>query len=476
MALGEKTGAAGKGANLRFTAVDLRQVMPFGVFFGVCLFAPRFTDDAYITTLIYIGINVLLVVGLNLLMGYAGQISLGHAAFFGIGAFTSAILTRKPMPGEVIPGFAVGVGVMLGAAVLIALTRVKGWRLAACVAAMLVAQWISNVLGWGVLGALPLYAAAMAGTGVLTRTGVVKPAVAGVAAALMAMLCNSFLLGVLANAGTGPWKAMAVGVFFTGLIAYLIGDEVLRLRGHYLAMATLGFGIIVEIVFRQWTAVTGGSSDGIFDIPSIEYARSLPAPIIGVLKWAAGGELGMKQEYYYLVWAFVFVALLVSVNIVRSRVGRAFRAVHGSEIAAESLGVDTERYKVQVFVFSAALASVAGSLHAHNAGIGYVHPSEFSFIVSVLLVVMVVVGGMASVWGSLFGAGVIQLIKDWLLGIDKAAPVVFGVALKGLDPIVFGAVLIIVMMLLPQGLVRGLTDAAKAAWARSMRARAQASE
>jgi len=176
-------------------------------------------------------------------------------------------------------------------------------------------------------------------------------------------------------------------------------------------------------------------------------------------------------QYYYLVWGFVFLALVLAVNIVRSRVGRAFRAVHGSEPAAASLGVDTERYKVQVFVLSAALASIAGSLHAHNAGIGYINPSEFSFMVSVQLVVMVVLGGMASVWGSMFGAGAIQMLKNWMLDLDKAHHQFLGLTLKGLDPIVFGAVLIVVMIVLPQGLVRGVGDGLSAVWRMITRSR-----
>jgi branched-chain amino acid transport system permease protein len=154
---------------------------------------------------------------------------------------------------------------------------------------------------------------------------------------------------------------------------------------------------------------------------------------------------------------------MLGVNIVRSRVGRAFRAVHGSEVAAESLGVDTSRYKVQVFVLSAGIASVAGSLYAHQAGVGYIHPSEFGFGVSAQLVVMVVVGGMASIWGALLGATTLQLIKTWLLGLEKTQHTLFGLTLTGLEPIVFGAVLIGVMIVMPQGLVRGVSDAAAAA-------------
>ncbi len=185
---------------------------------------------------------------------------------------------------------------------------------------------------------------------------------------------------------------------------------------------------------------------------------SLPKAIRHLFVAAAGGPIDAQREYYYLVWAFVFFSLVLANNIVRSRVGRAFRAVHGSETAAESLGVDTERYKVQVFVLSAGLASIAGSLYAHNAGIGYINPSEFDFMVSVQLVVMVVVGGMASIWGALLGATAIQVIRDWLLNLDQANLHVLGITLKGLDPIVFGAVLIIVMIVLPQGFARGISD------------------
>lgn len=439
-------------------------LLPFVIFFIAYLFAPRFAKETQLTALIYIGINVLLVVGLNLLMGYTGQISLGHAAFFGLGAYASAILTVRPVPAESIPGLSVGLGVMMGCAVLISLTRAVGWKLALGVAALIVFSWIARLTHLPPVAVIAVYAVGMALYGLVTKLGWWKCGLAGLSAALLMALSNHFLSGVLERGSASPWTAMVVGMFLTGLIAYLIGGQVLRLRGHYLAMGTLGFGIIVEIVFRQWTAVTGGSSDGIFGIPTIEYFDKLPKFLQHTLERAAGHSLDAQQQYYYLVWAFVFVALILAVNIVRSRVGRAFRAVHGSELAAQSLGVDADRYKVQVFVFSAAMASVAGSLYAHNAGIGYINPSEFGFMVSVQLVVMVVVGGLASVWGSLFGATAIQLLKNYLLTIEKSEIHLWGITLKGLEPIVFGAMLIIVMMIVPQGLVRGVKDAASALW------------
>jgi branched-chain amino acid transport system permease protein len=447
----------------RFKSVAIN-VGPFALFLVAYALMPRFAEDRQLTMLIYIGINVLLALGLNLLMGYAGQVSLGHAAFFGMGAYASAILTLRPIPGEVIPGFSVAVGAMMGTATLASLTRATGWKLAAGAAALLVLSWAALLVHAGGYPSVIVFAVGMGALGLLLRLDWRKTAVSGVAGALLWQMSGSFLEDTLARGGTSPWTGMAVGMFFTCLIAYLIGGQVLRLKGHYLAMATLGFGIIVEIVFRQWTAVTGGSSDGIFGIPTIQVIDSLPRIGRRMAEAAAGGQVDMRQQYFYLVWGFVFLALLLANNIVRSRVGRAFRAVHGSELAAESLGVDTERYKVQVFVFSAALASIAGSLHAHNAGIGYINPSEFSFMASVQLLVMVVIGGLASVWGSLFGAGAIQLLKVWMLNLEKSDHHLFGLALKGLDPIVFGGVLIAVMILVPQGLVRGGTDALSTAW------------
>jgi branched-chain amino acid transport system permease protein len=311
----------------------------------------------------------------------------------------------------------------------------------------------------------------MAGFALAARLDWWRGAVSGVAFVLGALTCNGFLSNVLAAGGTSPWAAIVAGMVFTGMVAYLIGGQVLRLKGHYLGMATLGFWIIIEIIFKQCTAITGGSSDGIFGIPTIKFVDGMPGPIKSIFCLISGGEPALRQQYYFLVWGLVFIALVLAVNIVKSRVGRAFRAVHGSEVAAESLGVDTERYKVQVFVLSAALASLAGSLHAHNAGIGYVNPAEFSFVVSVQLVAMVVIGGMASVWGALFGATAIWLLNDWMLEIGKADAHVMGLKLQGLDPIVFGAILIAVMILMPQGLVRGLTDLGVAAWRSGARAR-----
>jgi branched-chain amino acid transport system permease protein len=463
---GESSSGRAKLPPSRASWSNRASALPFVLFLIGYFLVPRFAGDKYLTTLIYIGINVLLALGLNLLMGYAGQVSLGHAAFFGMGAYTSAILTVRPVPETSIPSLAVGIGVMAGTAVILSLARPSGGRLVTGVIGLIAAALIVGKLNASLPVAIAVFTALMALIGVVAGAvwrrggwaGWWHYALAGPVAPLVIWLTSWFLKGTLARGGTSPWTGMAVGIAITGLVAYLIGGQVLRLKGNYLAMATLAFGIIIEIVFRQWTDVFGGSSDGIFGIPSINVMASVPKFAQKIMHLAVGGPVDERTQYYFLVWGFVFLALVIASNIVRSRVGRAFRAVHGSEMAAESLGVDTERYKVQVFVFSAALASVAGSLYAHNAGIGYINPTEFDFMTSVQLVVMVVVGGMASVWGALFGAGMIQFLKDWMMTLERGNPQVLGVTLKGLDPIVFGAVLIVVMVILPTGLVRGVTD------------------
>ncbi|MDH7601753.1 MAG: branched-chain amino acid ABC transporter permease [Armatimonadota bacterium] len=461
---GSKRIRGGQAAPVRLRNAQVLNLLPF-LFFLVCYaFAPRVVNEAQLTTIIYIGIYVLLAVGLNLLMGYAGQISLGHAAFFGIGAYTSGILTAKPIANEVIPGVSVGFAVLSAVALFLLLTRVSGWKLGVGIVLLVLLGWLHNLSSIAPAICAACAVVVMGVFGLVAKVGWSRACVSGAVLAILANVSKWFLRNTLERGGASPWTGLLVGIFLTAVISYLIGSQVLRLRGHYLAMATLAFGVIVEIVFRQWTAVTGGSSDGIFNIPPIQFFSCIPGFMRRFYEMAAGKTVDLRTQYYYLVWAFVFIAIVLAVNIVRSRVGRAFRAVHSSEQAAASLGVDTARYKVQVFVLSACMASVAGTLHAHNAGIGYIHPSEFGFMVSVELVVMVVLGGMASVWGSLFGAAAIQTLKDTLLDLEKTNPEFWGLKLQGLDPIVFGAVLIVVMIVLPQGLVRGFSDGLSALW------------
>jgi branched-chain amino acid transport system permease protein len=304
---------------------ELRRYQAIGLLALAAIALPRaMSADYQLHLAAIIGINTIIVLGLNLLMGYAGQVSLGQAAFVGIGAYASAILTVK--------------------------------------------------------------------------------------------------------VGLSPWLGMAAAVALGALTAAIVGVPLLKLRGHYLAMGTLGFGMIVHIVLVQWDKLTDGTV-GIMGIPPLS---------------AAGVALESAPSMYYLVALCVVVSTALAANIIDSRVGRAMRAVHGSEVAAETSGVDTARYKLQVFILSGALAGLAGSLYAHH--VSYVHPDTFGFAYSIQLVVMAVLGGMASIWGAVIGASAVTIIGEELRQYQEYST------------ILFGAVLMAVMIFMPGGIWRGAGD------------------
>jgi branched-chain amino acid transport system permease protein len=238
---------------------------------------------------------------------------------------------------------------------------------------------------------------------------------------------GSYFSGILTvNYGFPLWPAMLVGMLATGAIAYLIGYPSLKLRGHYLVMATLGFGIIVNILMGEFEPLTGGY-DGLIGIPPLS---------IGGLTF----DSDLKN--FYLIWCFVFFAMLAARNLLNSRVGRALRAIHGSEIAANSLGVHTADYKVKVFVLSAMFASISGSLYAHY--IMFISPSSYDFYYSIQVVTMVIVGGMGSLWGSLFGAAILTFISEALHVAKQYHIIAYGIFLS------------IVLVFLPEGIPVGI--------------------
>lgn len=280
-----------------------------------------------LSTMVLIGIYTIVTIGLCLLMGYAGQISLGQAAFFGLGAYGSGVL--------------------------------------------------STHYGWN------------------------------------------------------PWLAMLVSAVGTGVVAYLIGIPIFRLRGHYLAMGTLAFGVIVHIATIEWKDHTGGLT-------------GLP----GIPRLALGG-VAIKTDlaYFYLVWVFVILGLVVAVNIVNSRVGRALRAIRDSEAAAESLGVQIGRYKLHALATSAIYASVAGSLYAHY--MIFVSPSAFDVGTSIRLVLMAAIGGLASTWGAPFGTALVMLLTLALREIVSRLTY-YG---SGEHQIIaYGVLLVAIMIFMPEGL------------------------
>jgi branched-chain amino acid transport system permease protein len=222
----------------------------------------------------------------------------------------------------------------------------------------------------------------------------------------------------------GPF-ALLLSALAVGLIAFVLARPILRLRGHYLAMATLGLGIIVSIVVNREIALTGGP-DGM----------SVAAFSIGGLR------LTGAVTWYWVTGGALVLAVWLGLNIVESGVGRALRAVHGSEVAAQTVGVDTTRYKVLVFVVSAVFASVAGSLFVHAER--FVTPVEADFLRSLEFVTMVVLGGMASTYGAVVGAAILTVLPQALAGFQDY------------EHLALGAILMGIMIFLPKGLVPAL--------------------
>ena len=240
---------------------------------------------------------------------------------------------------------------------------------------------------------------------------------------------GAYLSGILTvSYHFSPWTAMGLALMVTGLLALLIGIPTLKLHGHYLVMATLGFNIIVNIIMIQWDQVTGGPS-GFPGIPNLK---------IGALVFDS------DLKMYYLIWFFTFVGIALALNLVQSRVGRALRALHGSEVAAGSLGVKTEAYKVKVFVLSALYASLAGSLYAHY--LTFISPKTFDIFFSIELVTMVIVGGMGSIWGTLFGTFFITPLPVMLHFFDEY------------KDIFYGLILVFILIFLPEGVVVALRN------------------
>jgi len=238
------------------------------------------------------------------------------------------------------------------------------------------------------------------------------------------------------EAGVTPWLALLLAVLGASFVALLVGIPTLRLHGHYLAMATLGFNLVIYLMLVQWDALTGGPSG---------YAGIQPLAI-GSFVFASDLRL------HYLVWGLALLCLTLALNLVRSGVGRGLAAVAGDEVAAAACGVDPRVAKVKVFVLSAAFAALAGGVYAH--GFGFVSPDTFGIFASVDFVAMVVVGGLGSVWGSLFGVAVLTWLPEW---IDH---------FENYKEIIHGAILVGVLMFLPQGLVTGLVDLARVRLAR----------
>jgi branched-chain amino acid transport system permease protein len=216
--------------------------------------------------------------------------------------------------------------------------------------------------------------------------------------------------------------AMLAGAVCSGLLALIVARPILKLKGHYLAMATLGLGIIINIVLRNESSWTGGP-DGM----------SVP----GMSVFGLG--IGSDTQWYWICAIVLILSMLGAINLIDSPFGRALRGLHGSEIASQVVGVDVVRYKSGVFVMSAVMASVMGSIMAYYTG--FISPDVADFFHSIEIITMVVVGGMASIFGSVVGAVLLTALPQMLAGLE------------GWETVAFGATLMVFMIFLPKGIV-----------------------
>jgi branched-chain amino acid transport system permease protein len=242
---------------------------------------------------------------------------------------------------------------------------------------------------------------------------------------------GAYCSGVLTvKFGFSIFTAFFCGILLSAIMAMTIAIPTLKLKGHYLVVATLGFGEIIYIIFNELLEITGGPS-GLSGIPQIDFL---------------GYTVDGSTRYFYLTWTISILLLIFTLNVIHSRIGRALRAIHGSDVAAASMGVNVESFKIQVFMLSAVYASIAGSLYAHF--VTFISPSSFSLFFSILLLMMVVIGG-GGVWGALLGAGILTILPEYLR------------AFKDFDVLVYGAILMAILQFMPGGLLNGLILLAK---------------
>lgn len=259
----------------------------------VLFFSPlTYPNIRYLDIGIHAGIYFIVAMGLTVLLGYAGQISMSQAAFFGIGAYASGLLSSK----------------------------------------------------WGM---------------------------------------NFWI--------TGP-----LGVIIAGLVGYVIGLTSVRLRHGYLAMATIAFQIIFNVLIFEWVELTGGPAG----------LGGIPVPSIG------GFKIDTEFKYFYFVWIIALGVFLFSRNLVSQRIGRVLVGLRENEMGANSIGINVARYKLKVFTLSAIYAGISGVLFAHYSR--FISPPSFSFHFSFTFLVMVIIGGLGNIWGAFWGSVFITLLPELL--------------------------------------------------------------
>jgi len=227
---------------------------------------------------------------------------------------------------------------------------------------------------------------------------------------------------LVGNFGLPPLVAITSALVFMAIFAYLISKPILKLSGHYLAMATLGIGIIINIILNSEEELTGGA-DGM----SVESLSLF------------GFTFSESWQWYLLAALLLLFTLWLIENLIDSPLGRILRSIHDSEKASSSVGVDVSHYKTVVFVISVVIATLAGSLYAFFSG--FISPQEASFNHSIELVVMVVLGGMGRLYGAVIGAFILTALPQILTSFEEY------------QTLIYGTIIILVMIFMPKGII-----------------------
>jgi len=306
-----------------------------------------------------------------------------------------------------------------------------------------------KVLGWGILGAVILMAPFLLGTYLIFVFSVIGVYIlVALGMNILAGYTGMLSLGSQAFFGIGAYCAavlgtrlvgfpfviaLFVGGLLSGGIGYLLGFSALRTSGVYLAIATIAFGLIMNEIFGEWSALTGGQSGMV-----------VPPPALGSIQFQSSTEL------YYLILLITVVMLILFYNLISSNTGRAFIAIRESEISAQSYGISLVKHKTLAFAISAFYVGVAGGLYAYL--MKYIAPIDFRLVVGIEFVVIVIVGGLGSIAGSIFGAIILFALPQVFAGLTYW------------QEMVTGLVLLLVILFLPEGISGGINRLTDRLW------------
>ena len=295
----------------------------------------------------------------------------------------------------------------------------------AFIALLLVAPSLLPEFSITLLNYIGLYAVVAVGLVLLTGVGGLtsfgQAAFVGLGAYTTAFLTTSY--------GLSPWLTLLIGLAITAAVALFLGFITLRMGGHYLPLGTIAWGMSLYFLFGNVEFL--GGHTGITSIPAVSLF---------------GWELKSGDQFYYLIWFVVLLAIVAIRNLLDSREGRAIRALRGGVVMAEAMGVNTQRTKIVIFLIAALLASTSGWLYAHLQR--FVNPTPFALTQGIEYLFMVVVGGMGYVWGAVLGAGLITVLKQWL---QDWLPQILGQS-GNFEIIVFGIAMVIVLQKARAGL------------------------